>query len=231
MKNYRNEWKYACTQSELSVIEHGLSLVLSRDAHAGSDGRYRVRSLYFDDLNNACALDTLAGLRARYKYRIRYYDDSPESIRLERKEKLDGGGHKDSCPLTREEYDALICGDVSPMIYETSKPLLRRFCANILKRRFAPKLIVDYERIAFVEPISNVRITMDTNISASAECHRFLSGAYQRIPIMPKDTHILEVKFDAILPGYIRRTVDSWNLQQQSYSKYVQSFERLRSII
>lgn len=230
MKYYRNEWKYHCAQTDLARIEQCLSAVLSRDMHAGSDGKYIVRSLYFDDMNNTCASDTQAGIDARYKYRIRYYDHDPDHLRLERKEKLDGCCHKTTCTLTADEYAALLSGDVAPLIYETEKRLLREFCAAILKRRFTPRVIVEYQRIAFVEPIANIRITMDTNITVSSEYDRFLTGDYLQVPLLNKDEHVLEVKFDSILPGYVRRSIGQHSLLQQSFSKYVLGFERLRSL-
>lgn len=230
MKKYRNEWKYHCTQTELSVIEQQLGVVMARDMHAGPDGKYCVHSLYFDDINNSCFCDTQSGLDMRYKYRIRYYDEDSGHLRLEKKEKLDGGCYKRTCALTEAEYRCLVQGDVVPLVYETEKPLLREFCAAIMKRNFTPRVIVEYHRLAFVEPIANVRITMDTNIAVSKEYGEFLNGDYLRIPLMKKDEHVLEVKFDSILPGYIKRSLHQINLQQQTFSKYALGYERLRSL-
>jgi len=101
---------------------------------------------------------------------------------------------------------------------------------EMLKRRFTPRVIVDYERIAYIEPITNIRVTIDTNISVSRNFDRFLKGDYLRIPLMHRDEHVLEVKFDEILPGYVKRSIYQSSLQQQTFSKYVLGFERLRSI-
>ena len=101
---------------------------------------------------------------------------------------------------------------------------------EILRRRFTPRVIVDYERIAYIEPITNIRVTMDTNISVSRHFNRFLEGDYLRTPLMRKDEHVLEVKFDEILPGYVKRSIYQSGLQQQTFSKYVLGFEQLRSL-
>lgn len=230
MKKYRNEWKYSLHEAEMARVEHRIGAVLSRDAHAGGDGRYGVHSLYFDDLSNACARETEAGNGERFKYRIRYYDQNPGFLRLERKEKLYGGCFKLSCRITREEFSLLSSGDVSTLLYDEARPLLRRFAADILRRGFTPRVIVDYERIAFVEPISNVRITLDLNIAVSKEYGRFLEGDYLKVPLLSKGQHVLEVKFDDILPGYIKQSVYECNLQQRSFSKYCLGFEKLRSL-
>ena len=89
---------------------------------------------------------------------------------------------------------------------------------------------MDYQRIAFVESISNVRITIDTNISVAKEYDRFLTGDYLHVPLMKSNEHVLEVKFDSILPGYIKRSIYQSSLQQQAFSKYALGYERLRSL-
>ena len=85
---------------------------------------------------------------------------------------------------------------------------------------YKPKVIIDYERIAFVEDITNVRITFDMKISASYELEKFLDGDYQNFYILPSGLNVLEVKFDEILPSHIRNIVESYNYKQRSFSKY-----------
>lgn len=230
MKKYRNEWKYCCTDADLVRVEHRIGAVLQKDVHAGENGRYGVHSLYFDDLNNTCAMETEAGNGLRFKYRIRYYGNNPDFLRLERKEKRYGGCFKASCRITRGEFEALTAGDVSGLLYDETKPLLRRFAADILMRGFTPRVIVDYERIAYVEPIANVHITLDLNIAVSKEYGRFLNGDYLKVPLLSKGRHVLEVKFDDVFPGYLKQSVYECNLQQRSFSKYGLGFELLRSM-
>lgn len=230
-KAYRNEWKYCCTDGELALLESRLRQLLPLDEHTGPAGRYEIHSLYFDDYWNICARDNEAGAAQRFKYRIRYYGTQTAPLLLERKEKYYNHSHKDSCVLTRQEYDALTEGDAAALFWQTEKPLLRRFCADIQRRHFTPKVIVDYERTAFVEPITNIRITLDRNISASPWLGEFLSGTYQRYPLQAEHCHILEVKFDAILPGYIRETVSSHNFEQTSFSKYYLARRKIEEIV
>ena len=85
---------------------------------------------------------------------------------------------------------------------------------------YKPKVIIDYERIAFVEDITNVRITFDMKISASYELEKFLDGDYQNFYILPSGLNVLEVKFDEILPSHIRNIIESYGFKQGSFSKY-----------
>ena len=85
---------------------------------------------------------------------------------------------------------------------------------------YRPKVIIDYERIAYVEEITNVRITFDMKISASYELDKFLEGDYTKYYLHPNGVNILEVKFDEILPSHIRKIVESYSFNQTSFSKY-----------
>ena len=85
---------------------------------------------------------------------------------------------------------------------------------------FKPKVIIDYERIAYVEEITNVRVTFDMKISASYDLEHFIDGNYQKYYIDIKGFNVLEVKFDEILPSYIRNIVESHGFIPTSFSKY-----------
>jgi hypothetical protein len=141
-------------------------------------------------------------------------------MKLERKEKWDGRCHKEACMLTISEYEEILAGKAQDLFWETDKKLLKEFCVHVMTRGFIPKAIIDYERIAYVEEITNIRITLDTNISVSDDVEHFLDGDYLKYPLQDKDQHVLEVKFDYILPGYVKSIVTKNNLVQSSFSKY-----------
>ena len=229
MTDYRHELKFLCSVGQKAILRPRLMGLMKPDAHAGPTGQYRVRSLYFDS-GHSGYLANENGDEPREKYRIRIYNGSAERIRLERKEKRYGGCFKDACRITRDEYEMLVRGEASALLYDEERPVLKRFAADILTRGFSPRVIVDYERIAYVEPIANVRITLDLNIAVSKEYDRFLQGDYLKIPLLRRGQHVLEVKFDEIFPGYLKQSVYECNLQQRSFSKYGLGFELLRSM-
>ena len=220
MKQYRNEWKYCCSEEQLNMLSLRIKPILEPDVHSDENGKYTVHSLYFDDYGNSCALDNEASSSSRFKYRIRYYGDDSDKLFLERKEKHHGRCHKDFCAITPDEYEAFCSGDVSDLLYGDRDPLIKRFSYDIITRLFTPKAVIDYERVAFAEPISNIRVTFDTNISASPSTEDFRAGGYTTIPLQQKTRHILEVKFDSILPGYIKNMISSNEFQQTTFSKY-----------
>lgn len=217
---YRSEWKYLLNNHDLSLLKERISKVLELDSHTPVTGRYLIHSLYFDNYRNDSLYANEAGLAIKYKWRIRYYGDDLTYIVLERKEKLDGGGRKSSCKLTIDEYNSIVSGNILDIVYDTKKYLLKELAVDMLKNGYHPEIIIDYERIAYVEEISNVRITFDMKISASNELDKFLVNDYTKFYIMPSNMNLLEVKFDHILPSYIKNILELNKMNQTSFSKY-----------
>ena len=220
IRKYRNEWKYLLTNQSLSLLKSRLSQVMEIDSHTPKDGRYLIHSLYFDDYKDTSLYTTSSGLSERYKWRIRYYGDDLDYIVLEKKIKKESRCHKKSCKLTLEEYEAIVSGNITDILYDTEKALIKELARDMLLYDYRPKVIVDYERIAYVEEITNVRITFDMKICASYELEHFLDGDYSRFYVLPSGQNVLEVKFDDILPSYIRNIVESFGFVQTSFSKY-----------
>ena len=219
-KVYRSEWKYTLTNQELSLLKSRLSEVMEIDPHTPRGGRYLIHSLYFDDYKDTSIYTTNSGLSKRFKWRIRYYGEDLSYIVLEKKEKLESRCHKKSCKITVEEYNKIVSGDLTDLLFETKKNLIKELAVDMLINYYTPKVIIDYERIAYVEEITNVRVTFDMKISASYELESFLTQDYQSFYILPSGINVLEVKFYNILLSYIRNIVESYNFKQGSFSKY-----------
>lgn len=219
-KVYRNEFKYMLTNQQLSLLKNRISEVMELDPHTPQNGRYLIHSLYFDNHNDESVYTTNSGLSERYKWRIRYYGDDKSFLVLEKKEKKNSRCHKKSCKLTIEEYECIVNGDIADLVYDTNKKLIKELAVDMLIYGYVPKVIIDYERIAYVEEITNVRITFDMKISASYELENFLDEDYQNYYVLPSGENVLEVKFDYILPSHIRNIVESYCYTQTSFSKY-----------
>ena len=109
---FRHEYKYLCSNTQLRILQRRLEAMLRPDPHAGADGRYDIRSVYFDDPEDSCLLENLDGTDPRAKYRLRIYNGSDTRISLERKAKLRGMTHKDAVPVSRAAAEALLSGRV-----------------------------------------------------------------------------------------------------------------------
>lgn len=216
--NFRHELKYLISSGEVTMLRTRLSGLMPLDAHA-ENGRYTIRSLYFDDYDDRCLLENENGTDPREKFRIRIYNGSADRISLECKRKERGMTHKTSCPLTREQTELLMAGKVLPCV-AGQPPLLQKFTAEMLTRRLQPVVIVEYERIPFVYKNGNVRVTLDTNLVSSSDVGRFLDRRIPRRPVMPLGQQLLEVKYDAYLPDFLYQSLQLSNLRQTAYSKY-----------
>ena len=220
IKKYRNEWKYCLTNQELSLLKSRISEVLELDPHTPKSGRYVIHSLYFDDYKDTAVYTKDSGLLKRFKWRIRYYDDDLSFIALERKEKLNNRCHKKKCLLTLKEYKKIVSGNILDIVYDTDKELIKELARDIMLYNYTPKVIIDYERIAYVEEITNVRVTFDVKIRASSDIDHFLDRDYTSFYINPSGVNVLEVKFNDILPSHIRKIIESYGFKQTAFSKY-----------
>lgn len=219
MNKYRHELKYVISCGEMAMIRNRIHNLIPLDSHAGTEGTYAIRSLYFDDYENRCFYENENGTDPREKFRIRIYNHSTERITLECKRKERGKTLKTSCPLTVEQTRMLMKGIPIPDI-SCQPEVLRKLTLQMLTRRMRPVVIVEYERIPYVYKNGNIRITLDMNISSSKEIGCFLDEVIPKRPIMPLGQQLLEVKFDEYLPDFIHHNLDLNSLYQTAYSKY-----------
>lgn len=195
------------------------------DTHAAAAGSYPIRSLYFDTVDDLCYQENLAGADHRRKYRIRIYDAHRDQIQLECKSTLHDRKRKETCALSREQYDMLV-GNIPayqlPNFRNTELPaLLKRFLTEQRTELLQPKVIVEYNRTPYVFPAGNVRITFDRTIRSSPQIAEFLGTCRIYRSILPPDIHILEVKYDRMLPGAILDLLTGGqDLSRTSFSKY-----------
>ncbi len=222
-RTYRHEYKFLMDEKTKEELYWRLRGFIPLDPHVGETGHYWIRSVYFDDYRNSCFYENEDGINERAKYRIRIYNVSDGRISLERKSKKNGMTCKESARLTREQCEALLRGEVLPLHTKEAEnypEVLRQFLVLMLTKGMRAKTIVEYERIPFVYPLGNVRITIDRNITASLETERFFEKDTLRYPVLAKGQQLLEVKFDEYLPSFIKEHLETGKLQQTSFSKY-----------
>ena len=215
--NFRHEWKHEITAYDRYMLRLRLGAVCRADAHA-VDGKYTVRSIYFDDPTDTALREKLDGVNIRQKFRIRYYNGDTSLIHLEKKSKYNALGVKNSARLTREEVQAILNGDLSWMM-DSDRPLVCELYTKMAAHGLRPKTIVDYTREPFIYGPGNVRVTMDYNIRTGLGGTDFLHADCVTVPV-PDDPIILEVKWDTFLPTVIRDAVQLTGRHTGAYSKY-----------
>ena len=214
---FRHELKHEISYSDMLILRQRLRAVMKPDKHT-VDGKYAIRSLYFDNLDDKALREKLDGVNIREKYRIRLYNNDPSVINLERKFKHGGLGYKNTARLTPEQAQAIADGDVAWMAESTNEVILG-FYTRIRNEGLKAKVIVDYIREAFVFGPGNVRVTLDYDIRTGLSCTDFLNPDCVTVPISGSPC-ILEVKWDNYLPDVIRDAVQLENRRSGAFSKY-----------
>ncbi len=218
-KRYRHEWKHQINVSDRIAIGQRMRALAMPDPHA-EDGRYLIRSLYFDNMDDKALREKIDGIDRREKFRIRYYNLDPSVIHLEKKSKVNGLGTKYSADLTAEQAQKIVDGDIDWML-DDSQPLVKELYCKMRYQGLKPKTIVDYTREPFIYGPGNVRVTLDYNIRTGLASTDFLSRDCPTVPV-PDDPIILEVKWDDFLPGVIRDAVQLPGRRSEAFSKYAQ---------
>ena len=217
---YRHELKYKIHFSEYLAIRQRLRSVMRPDPHAGADGTYQIRSIYFDNVYDKALREKVDGIQKREKFRIRYYNDRFSFITLEKKIKHNDLCMKIDAPLTVEEYRRIL-QEPGTWMLEHPQPLVQELYCKMKTHQLRPRVLVSYVREPYIYDAGNVRVTFDSHIRTSLFQREFSGGAISDICATdaPGDV-ILEVKYDAFLPEIIRCLLQSEELRQQAFSKY-----------
>lgn len=214
----RHEVKHVLTVADMLEIRPRLAAVMSRDPHA-RNGRYRIRSLYFDNLYDKALNEKIDGVSRRAKFRVRYYNFDTSYICLEKKIKTAGLGNKQQALLSLDETAALAAGDTDWMMGD-GRPLVQELYTRMTTEGLMPRTIVDYTREPFIYAPGNVRVTLDYNIRTGLSSTDFLDPGCVTIPV-PENPIILEVKWDEYLPEIISDIVQLPGRRAEAYSKYL----------
>ncbi len=222
---YRNENKFYISLQEYYYISQLVQAVLQPDSFMKKDRQYYIRSLYFDSVDNIDYYSKLSGIEMRKKIRLRIYDIDSEFVKLEIKNRLNSNILKETVVISRAEAESLIKGDY--MCLDSYNEAIALKIKNILTSQvYSPKMIVDYEREAYVYPEHNVRITFDKNVRAICS-DKLFEKTLGLVPIITEPYMIMEIKYGQVLPEFIKKAVSTGTLLKASISKYCIAREML----
>ncbi|SHH33569.1 polyphosphate polymerase domain-containing protein [Clostridium grantii] len=221
LKAKRHELKYTISDLDCLVLKNRLSKVLKKDKNCPDEG-YSIASVYFDDYNNKAYAEKLNGDAIRHKYRIRFYNDDTSFLKLERKSKVHQMTMKASGNLTEAEVKEIYSGNFE-FLMEKKEDLYKDFYFELSNGLIKPKVIVRYNRIAFIHPVGDLRITFDTNIKTSMNQVNIFKDNINYVPALGINENILEIKFNGVMPDHIKTLIESGQVMASSSSKYVYS--------
>ncbi len=220
----RHEEKFICSQKQMDLLECRLAAVMQKDKNQKGEG-YRIRSLYFDTADERLYHESVSGTDRRRKYRIRFYNMDDGFFRIERKDTVGRLKQKYQTPVDKTAVQALIA---QGSLEDGDDDLVHELYVMQQTEGLHPVAVVDYFRTAYTYPVGNVRITLDKDISCTYRTEDLLDAHALLFPVMPQGRHILEIKYDGMLPGFIASVLDIGFLEQVSFSKYVHSMDVIK---
>ncbi len=220
IKKYRHELKYAIDYGDYLAMRMRLRSIMTADPHTMDDGRYLIRSIYFDNSDDKALREKIDGVAKREKFRIRYYNDDLSFISLEKKMKIDDMCLKYDVPISKDQCKKILEGDIGWM-KEDGSELVKELYTKMNYQRLRPRVLVSYTREPYIYAPGNVRVTFDSQIRTSLFEREFLKEGIVDIGATETPQNmILEVKYDAFLPEIIQDMVQVNGIRQQSFSKY-----------
>ncbi len=216
---YRHELKFKISNSAAKVLQQKLSLILQADKNAYyTDGSYVIKSLYFDDRESRSYYEKMDGVLYRKKYRIRIYNDDKSFIRLEKKMKHNNYTAKEQMLISEDIYCKILEGKLDEI--ENPKGLLEEFIYDSKTKGLIPSIIVGYHRIAYTYPVSDVRITFDSNIESGLYNYDLFDKSMPTYNVDEKGKQVLEVKFNEVLPLHIANILNDIPSCREAVSKF-----------
>lgn len=214
MKNFRNELKYRITDNDFYLLILNLKNIINKDSNCKEDF-YTISSVYFDNYKKTSYNQVKNGISERWKYRIRFYNHDDSYIMLEKKHKINGLTNKNSVRISREMLDNILRGNVK--IEKNNNKLLNEFIIKMKTELLKPIICIEYDRIPYVYKLGTVRITLDYNIRYTNN-YSDLFNKNKKVYYL-KDK-ILEVKYNELIPDFIRYRLELNHLEQISFSKF-----------
>ena len=188
---------------------------------------YYCCSIYFDDLHLTTLKQKQEGIKERFKIRLRtYYFDlknKPKSWNLEIKSKNNNTVKKKKITFSHLE--------VLENLKNKNFSFFSGNFSETAKTYFKPILITFYFREAFNSKIlPHCRITYDKNIRAFPFDFKSLYELTNNNSfIVNPRLMLLEFKYTNFLPAFISNYFKFLNLEQVTFSKYVDGFEKYKN--
>lgn len=215
----RREFKYSINYIQYMTITQKLYNILKEDKNNGQAG-YVVRSLYFDSHANTDFYQKLSGSKNRKKIRLRLYSHDDPNVKLEIKRKFGDYQEKQTVIISRDDAQALI--DLDYEVLRKYKSQTANSIYHIMKvNGLRPVVLIEYKRKAYIHPMNSIRITLDSEIRSSESNFDF----FAEHPVLSLTDYfyqtVLEVKFNDFIYKWITDIFKPYNLERQSYSKYM----------
>jgi hypothetical protein len=215
----RYELKYLLTAEQYAAFLQKAEEHIKADEY----GETTIQSLYYDTSNFLLIRRSMEKPKYKEKLRLRSYGlaNKDKKVFLELKKKYDGIVYKRRITLKEGEADDFLNGGVCPNGGQIGKEIayFRDFYGDLKAR-----MLILYDRTAYAEAGSDLRITFDKNIRYRTErltLHEGLDG----IRLHPDGRVLKEIKTGMPYPLWLVRLLDENKIYKISFSKYGEAYK------
>ena len=209
MKRY--ELKYCLNKEQLKFFKEKIKEHMKLDKY----GLTSIASLYYDTPDYQLINRSIEKPKYKEKLRLRSYGLATDTSKtfLEIKRKSEGIVYKRRISLTEKEAEGLIEGEY------TRKDQIGRELMSFLDnyKVLEPKYLIIYDREAYYQDDSDLRITIDMNPryrTTDLNLHTSMEGT----PLLEEGA-ILEVKVQHSVPLWLTHILSEGKIYQSSFSK------------
>lgn len=211
MKRY--ELKYLLNEEQLEYFMDKISQYMKVDKY----GLTSIASIYFDTPDYRLINKSIEKPKYKEKLRLRGYGlvEPGKPTFLEIKRKSEGIVYKRRIVLSEEEAFELITTKEAREKTQISREL-EAFMEE--HKTLEPKYMIIYDRLAYYQDDSDLRITIDMNPryrTNDLNLHTSMAG----IPLVKKGGAILEVKVQNSIPIWLSEILSKGKIYQTSFSK------------
>ncbi len=214
----RYEIKYLLNSRQYKAIKTEVLKRLSSDEY----GETTIQSLYYDTVDNRLIRESLEKPIFKEKLRLRCYNlnDNNKDIYVEMKRKYDGVVYKRRIACKENEADDLLKNHSLKTQIGRELNYFTTYYGDLV-----PKMLILYDRVAYYDKNSQLRITFDRNIKYRKNNLNFHTS-FDGENLLPQDSILMEIKTDTALPLWICEILDKEKINKTSFSKYGAAYER-----
>lgn len=237
----RYELKYLLTPGQRAAFREAVRPMLELDPH-GRDGSYRVTSQYYDAPDLTWFWEKLDGISVRRKIRLRFYgapaalEDGPAFMEI--KHRRDRLIHKERVELSGEEARALLddaqgLRDLAARVGDEERGrgagTIRLVESDARALELRATNVISYRREAWFSHVDErLRLTFDDEVRALPPAAWREAADPGGAPLLPDGWCVMELKFDRVIPRWVRQTLATQGLRLERFSKYAEGILALR---
>ena len=216
----RIERKYFFKRADLSALLFDLNMICE------NINKYKVTSIYFDNINETSYLTKIEGEKDKIKIRARYYNNTFNLINLEAKIKNSDKSYKLKAQLTKKDLLFLLKYNV---ININNNDINDEICNIYYYYKYyamQKNIDIEYERIEMKLRYNNkIRLTIDHDIFSSINA--FLCCGKNKLRCIPQELCVLEIKNDfGFVDSFIKIILEKYNMKNAAISKYALGLQK-----